>query len=306
MPSFRAGLVTFMLRHRHLLRKPKPVDWNTCEGVQEFRRQVELTSPLFGKLPPGFAADPVAIGEMPAEWIAPAGAAKDKVMLYFHGGGYVSGTCRSHRPIVAKFVKNTGVPALLFGYRLAPEHPYPAALQDALAACRWLRDQGIAPARTVFMGDSGGGGLALATLLALRDRGEPLPAAAVVLSPVTDHTCAGESHRANVKICLSPEGTGLAFGKHYAGGQELTLPYISPLFGDLRGLPPLLIFAGSDEVLRDDSVRFAAKARQAGVDVTLRVGEGLFHCYPACAPLFPEATRAMDEIRAFVAAHLGP
>jgi acetyl esterase/lipase len=187
---------------------------------------------------------------------------------------------------------------------LAPEHPYPAALEDSLQAFRWLLDQGIKPSNIVFVGDSAGGGLCLATLLALRDQGTSLPAAAVAYSPVTDFKCTGESHQTKIKICLSPEGMAQALAKHYAGEEDPGLSYISPLYGELQGLPPLLIYAGEDETLRDDSIRFAAKAKDEGVDITLRLGEGMFHCYPAMAPLFPEATEAMNEICAFIKRHI--
>ena len=139
----------------------------------------------------------------------------------------------------------------------------------------------------------------------LRDQGISRPAAAAAYSPTTDFKCTGDSYQTKAKVCLSPEGMGLACGKHYAGDNDPGLPYISPLYGDLHELPPLLIYVGEDETLRDDSIRFAAKAEAAGVDVTLRVGEGMFHCYPAMAPLFPEATMAMKEICTFMKAHLG-
>ncbi|MDD3023938.1 MAG: alpha/beta hydrolase fold domain-containing protein, partial [Syntrophomonadaceae bacterium] len=209
-------------------------------------------------------------------------------------------TCQSHRVIVAKFVKNSGISALLFEYHLAPEHRFPAALNDSLAAYSYLLAQGINPAQIVFVGDSAGGGLLLATLLALRDKGIVLPSGAVAYSPVTDFTCTGESYKTNAKVCLAPQGLAYACAKHYAGDMDLEFPYISPLFGQLHGLVPLLIYVGGDETLLDDSIRFAEKAQAAGVDVTLKIGKGLFHCYPAMAPLFPEASRAMEEISNFI------
>jgi monoterpene epsilon-lactone hydrolase len=148
--------------------------------------------------------------------------------------------------------------------------------------------------------------LCLATLLALRDREMPLPSAAVALSPVTDLKHKGESYRTNVNKCLAPKGAWIACSKHYLGDHNAGDPYASPLYGDLRGLPPLLLYAGSDEILRDDSTRFVCKAREAGVSVMLKVGEGMFHCYPACAPIFPEATKAMEEIGDFIAKHIRP
>lgn len=308
MPSFRGRMVKFLLQHRHLLRlqlKKEIIDWNQYSSILRFRQQVEAGAAKFGKLSSDIRVTPVHINSLYAEWISPAQAQQDKMILYFHGGGYVSGTCQSHRSITAKFVKGSQIRALLFEYRLAPEHPYPAALEDSLTVYRWLLDQGFAPSSIVFVGDSAGGGLCLATLLALRDQGISLPAAAVAYSPVTDFTCTGETYRTKVKVCLSPEGMATALARHYAGQEEPTLPYISPLYGELQGLPPLLIYAGEDETLCDDAVQFAAKAKAAGVDTTLVVGEGMFHCYPAMAPLFPEATQAMTNICTFVRTHIG-
>lgn len=305
MPSLRGRLVRFMLKHRHLLRfqKKKTIDWNT--SIPDLRQEVEKSAAMFGKLPVGIEASPISINGFPAEWILPSPKAKDRVILYFHGGGYVTGSCPAHRAIVTKFVKGTETSALLFGYRLAPEHPFPGALEDAVAAYRWLLAQGVSSAHIAFVGDSAGGGLCLATLVALRDQGLPLPAAAVALSPWTDLKCSGESYTTKVKVDPATwPGSWTVFSQYYAGDHDPGNPWISPLYGDLRGLPPLLIYVGDYEVLLDDSTRFAAKAKDAGVDVTLRVGEGLFHCYPVCAPLFPEATQAMDEICAFVKTHI--
>jgi monoterpene epsilon-lactone hydrolase len=281
------------------------VDWNTYEAILLFRKDVEEGARRFGKLPENIQAAPTKIDNIYAEWIITPRDRKEKIILYFHGGGYVSGSCNTHRAITAKFVKAIGVGALLFEYRLAPEHPYPAAINDSLAAYQFLLNEGISPDNIVFMGDSAGGGLLLGALLALKDQGKQLPAAAVALSPVTDFKITGESHITKAKVCLSPEGTAEAFGKHYSGEYDVDLPYISPLYGELKGLPPTLIYVGEDETLRDDSIMFADKAKKAGVDVALRVGEGLFHCYPAMAPLFPEANQALKEIKRFINTHIG-
>ncbi|MFW5972334.1 MAG: alpha/beta hydrolase [Bacillota bacterium] len=307
MPSIRARILTFLLKHRHWFRfqlKEKKVDWTKYEEILKFRQEVEDGAGKFGKFPDDLKTIPITIDEMAAEWIMPESTDKSKVMLYFHGGGYVSGTIAAHRAITAKFVKNSGIPALLFEYRLAPENPYPAALEDAVKAYKWLLNQGISASNIVFAGDSAGAGLLLATLLYLRDNDIELPAAAAPYSPYTDLSCSSESHKSKAKICLSPEGTGVAFGRHYAGDNDIRLPYISPLFGNLEGLPPTLIYVGEDETLRDDSILFAEKAEKAGVNITLRVGEGMFHCYPAVSPLFPEAKQAMDEICSFLKEHV--
>lgn len=308
MPSLPSRLFVFALKYRHLLRfqlkRTSSIDWNT--SIPDLRDETEKGASFFGKMPAEIEVSPVNIGGLSAEWIVPSKAGKDKVILYFHGGGYVIGSSRAHRPIVVKFVQGSGIGALVFDYRLAPENPYPAALDDAVAAYRWLLAEGISPSHIVFVGDSAGGGLALATLLALKDKLLPLPAAAAVLSPWTDLKNTGESLKTNAKVdTLSWAESWTVFSKYYAGNHDPGLPLISPLYGDLRGLPPLLIFVGGDETLRDDSIRFAEKAKAAGVDVALRVGEGLFHCYPACAPLFPEAKEAMEEICEFIKKHMG-
>ncbi len=303
MPSLRSRLFCFMIKNSHLFRlqlKNRKAPWDFNTSIPLFRQECEKGAARFGKLPDGIEVERVAIDGIPAEWILPAGAVKDKVIFFMHGGGYVSGSCSDHRAPVAKFVKGSGLGALLFEYRLAPEHPFPAAIEDSLKAYRWLLDQGVAPARVVFAGDSAGGGLCLATLLALRDQGLPFPAAAMALSPWTDLKLTGESHRANARVCFSPPGMSEVCSKYYAGDNDPGLPLISPLYGDLHGLPPILIYVGGNETLLDDSTRFAEKAAAAGVDVTLRIGHSMFHCYPACAPLFPEATLAMQEICDFI------
>lgn len=224
------------------------------------------------------------------------------VLLYFHGGGYVMGSCASHRAVAAKFAEGSGVNVLLFEYRLAPEHPFPAALEDALSVYAWLLARCFTPERIAFVGDSAGGGLALATLLSLRDTDKPLPAAAAVLSPWTDLTCSTKSYERRDPV--APDGSWQTFAKLYAAEQDPTQPLISPLFGELEGLPPLLIFAGADEVTCDDARSFAQKARAVGVDVGLRIAPGMVHCYPVFSPLFPEAREAMNEICAFLSEHV--
>jgi acetyl esterase/lipase len=307
MQSLRSRLLQFTLKHRHLLQfrfRREIIDWDKLASIQRFRRECEEGSKRFGKLPAGIEVSPVDINGIPSEWVLPPRTIRDKAILFFHGGGYVSGSCSDHRIHAAKFAKGANVGALVFDYRLAPEHPFPAALDDSVSAYRWLLRQNIPSSNIVFIGVSAGGGLCLATLLTLRDQGIPLPAAAVPVSPWTDLKCTGQSYRGNARKCLSPDGTWTAFSKHYAGAHDPGLPWISPLYGDLRGLPPLRIHVGGDEILLDDAVGFAEKAKNAGVDVQLKVGKGLFHCYPVCAPLFPEATQAMDEICDFIRSRL--
>jgi epsilon-lactone hydrolase len=312
MQSLKSRLFLTVLRNRHLLMgklKPQVIDWNT--STVQLRQEFEASAKKSAPIPPDIEITPVAISGLPAgltaEWIAPRAMAQvgadTKVIFYTHGGGYVSGSCADHRMHVAKFVKDTGLPALLYEYRLAPEHPYPAAVEDTLTAYRWLLEQGVRPENIQIVGESAGGGLCLAGLLAIRDSGLPLPAAGVALSPWTDLTCSGKSYITNAKADISFEGSWTVWGKYYAGESDRTTPWMSPLYGDLRGLPPILIVVGSSEILLDDAVSFAQKAKEAGVNVTLSVWEGMVHCFPLFAPLFREATQAWAEICAFLRAY---
>jgi monoterpene epsilon-lactone hydrolase len=298
-------LINTLLRHRHLFKmqlRPDVFDENS--SILEFRAGAERMSKALARLPEGITAVSAPTGAISAAWLTVPDSPEAAVVLYMHGGGYVSGKVANHRAIVAKLVKQHRLRTLLFDYRLAPEHPYPAALEDSVAAYRWLLGEGYAPENIALMGDSAGGGLTLATLLGLRARGLPLPGAAVALSPWTDLTCAGESYRSKARVCLSPQGSWTAFSAAYAGNTDPAHPEISPLHGDLHGLPPLLLIAGEDEVLRDDAIAFAEKARAAGTAVSLRIEPGMVHCYPLLAPLFPEAETAVAQVSAFLHKHL--
>ncbi|MDR3574147.1 MAG: alpha/beta hydrolase [Anaerolineaceae bacterium] len=304
MTSLKSQLFNFALRYRHLLKfRLHKETWDMNTSIPRFRQDCEDGAKRSGKLPEGIEVIQLQVAGMPAEWIRPRAAKNDGVIFYTHGGGYVSGSCADHRAFVAKFVEGTGISALLFEYRLAPEYPYPAALDDTLAAYSWLLADGISPEQIVIVGESAGGGLCLAALLALKDKSLPLPAAAVALSPWTDLKLTGSSHQTKAKVCLSPYGMAAVCSKVYAGENDPSLPWISPLYGDLHGLPPLDIYVGDDETMRDDSIRFAEKAQAAGVQVSLKVGMGMLHCYPLFAPIFPEAAQAMQEICTFIKTH---
>lgn len=238
------------------------------------------------------------------EWIErsgePAIGARPTV-LYLHGGGYYFCSPRTHRSIVFGLATRANAPVFSLDYRLAPEHRFPAALDDATAAYRHLIAEGTAPESIVIAGDSAGGGLALATLVALRDAGDPLPAGAVLFSPWTDLAATGASIVDNDGADPMFSGPAIAkAAKVYLGDMPATHPYASPVYADLRGLPPLFMMAGSTEVLLDDSRRVAANARAAGVDCELEVWKKMPHVWPIFAPFIPEANRALDRAAAFV------
>jgi epsilon-lactone hydrolase len=280
----------------HLAKLP-PSDSLT---VAERRAQYERAEKVF-PTPPEVKVERVSAPVAPAEWLRPPGAVAGRVVLYLHGGGYVIGSPRSHRHLAAAIAVAGQASALLLDYRLAPEHPYPAAIEDATAAYRWLVDQGIAPGRIVIAGDSAGGGLTVATLLALRDARLPRPAGGVCISPWVDLTFSGASYR--TRAAADPIVTRPAIdemARAYLGATAARAPLASPLFADLRDLPPLLIHVGSDEVLLDDAVQLADRAKVAGVDATLEVWDRMIHVWHWFLPMLDEAQSAVDGIGRFI------
>jgi acetyl esterase/lipase len=252
-------------------------------------------------VPPDVKCTPVNAGGVPAEWIVAPGAADDRFLLYLHGGGYVLGSINTHRELVSRLSRAGGVRALALDYRLAPENPFPAAVNDATVAYRWLLSQGAKPERTAIAGDSAGGGLALATLVAIRDAKLPLPAAGVCLSPWADMEGVGASMTSKAKEdpVVQKEGL-LGMAKLYLGGADPKTPLAAPLHADLRGLPPLLIQVGSAETLLDDSTRVAERAKAAGVKVDLQVWNEMIHVWQLFAPFLPEGQQAIEKIGAFI------
>ena len=250
--------------------------------------------------PAGVTCTPVEAGGVSAEWSVADGADQDKVILYVHGGGYVMGSAGSHRDMTGRLSQAAGARVLSLNYRLAPEHPFPAPVDDALAAYRWLLGQGIQASNIAIAGDSAGGGLALAALLAIRDAGEPVPAAGIGISPWVDMEGTGESMttRAAVDPVVQKEGL-LGMAKLYLGGANPKDPLAAPLHGNLAGLPPLLIQVGDSETLLDDATRITQRARKADVDVTLKIWDEMPHVWHLFAPILPEGRQAIEEIGAF-------
>jgi epsilon-lactone hydrolase len=304
MQSIKSRIFNFMARNSYVFQgrlKKEVFEINT--SIDDFRKRCE-NGARFSKVPESITIKEQTIEGLRSEWLIPVGAREDQVILYVHGGGYVSGSCSDHRGFVSKFAKYTGVTNLLYEYRLAPENPFPAALEDSVQVYQGLLSSGFKPENIIVSGESAGGGLCLATLLALKERNIPLPAAAVAISPWTDLTCSSDSYRSKNRLSPAPLNSWYVFREYYAGKNPATLPLISPLFGDLQGLPPILINSGADDELYDDGEKFYLKAREAGVDITFRPGPGMIHCYPLLAPMFKEATEAMDEIVAFIQKHL--
>jgi acetyl esterase/lipase len=239
--------------------------------------------------------------DIPLRIYRPAASGVLPAALFFHGGGWVLGDLDSHDSITADICGRTNAVVIAVHYRLAPENPFPAAVEDTVAAWRWMLAQGLDPQRCVIGGDSAGGGLTLATLLALRDAGAPLPAAGVCISPWTDLSASGDSIRTKASVDpMVTEGPLRQRAAAYFGGKDAHTPLASPLFADLRGLPPLLVQVGDAELLLDDATRFASRARDAGVDVTLEVWEEMFHVWHAFAEMLPEAARACERIAAWL------
>ncbi|MGE0830091.1 MAG: alpha/beta hydrolase [Hyphomonadaceae bacterium] len=266
----------------------------------EQRALMEQLAALFPP-PETVVFESAAAGSVPVEWAIPP-APEAGVLLYFHGGGYGMGSVATHRGLVGRLAAGARMRALSVEYRLAPEHPYPAALEDALAAYSWLRTR-HAPQSIFLAGDSAGGGLVLALLLALRSSNEPMPAGAVCMSPWTDMACTGASMETRAEADPAVMAASLAdFARAYLNGAMPTTPLASPLYGDLTGLPPLLILVGDAEILLDDSTRLAERARAAGVDVTLEIWPEMIHIWPYFAPRLQEGREAIARMAAFVRA----
>ena len=243
---------------------------------------------------------------MSAEWLTPQAPARGKAMLYLHGGAYVFGNCATHRQLVSYVARACGVRALVIEYRLAPEHPFPAAIEDSLAAYRALRDDGFAPGDIVLAGDSAGGGLVMALLLSLRDAGEQMPAGAVMFSPWLDLTASGESMttRARRDPWFKPPDMPI-IASYYCKEDDYRNPLVSPVFADVHGLPPVYIQVGDDEILLSDSTRIADKIDAAGGDVTLEVWPNMFHVFQVFVHQMPESREAIDKLVPFVTSRLG-
>ncbi|GMU46945.1 MAG: alpha/beta hydrolase [Porticoccaceae bacterium] len=267
-------------------------------SVPKERENLEKMSGLMSRRTPG---PPATINGVPGEWQLPQTGDGGRTILYLHGGGYVLGSPLSHRDMVGAIADAAHARAFIADYRLGPEHPFPAAVEDAVAAYQGLLDSGIDPARLCIAGDSAGGGLTVAALVAIRDRKLPLPAGGICISPWADLTCSSNSmtSMAEADPMLKPDALRWMAGL-YLNGQDPKAPLASPVFADLKGLPPLLIQVGTEEALYDDAITLSRVAHEAGVDATLEVWEGMMHVWHLMAKLIPEGKQAIPASGACV------
>lgn len=292
MASWQARTTSFVLRHWFKPRLARTPDALTA-------RKVMSGGPAM-PAPPGARIVPGAVGGIAGEWLIADSVPTIATLLYLHGGGYFACTPQSHRAVTSAFAL-AGFKTFAPDYRLAPEHPFPAGLDDAVAAYRGLLEDN-APRQIVVAGDSAGGGLSMALLLSLRDRGMPLPAAAVLFSPFVDLAATGESARTNSARCAMFDGE--SFGRaaqYYLGDRDRRLPLASPLYAELHGLPPLLIHVGADETLLDDSRRLAERAQRAGVQTQLKIWPGVPHVWQLFQRWIPEGRSSLREASMFLA-----
>jgi acetyl esterase/lipase len=256
------------------------------------------------QLPEDIEHKTIRVADVPCVWLVPQNSPTDQALLYLHGGAFMFGLSSLHIEMLAHLANAMNSRVLAVDYRLAPKYSYPAALDDCIAVYRWLLAEGFAAEEIAIAGDSAGGNLTLTSLLRLRDSGDPLPAAAACLSPVADLTGAGRQMPIDHDPLLHPRMMRKA-NRSYIGQDDARNPLISPIFGDWHGLPPLLIHAGEDEILRDDAIRCEKKAKEAGVDVRLEIYPHMWHVWQLF-PELPEAERSLADIGQFLKSHLDP
>ena len=296
MASFQAYLSVWITKWRVKRR---------LKGCRDYRVARAILRPLPYKVPPSMRITPANVNGVPGEWVESPNFT-DAVLLYLHGGGYFGCSAETHRPVTVWFALH-GFRVFAPNYRLAPENPFPAAVDDAVATYRGLLGDGHSLQRLVVAGDSAGGGLALALMLALRAARTPLPAAAALFSPWTDLAATGESIRTNAARCAMFNGADIGpSAGYYLGNTDPRNPLASPLCADLSGLPPLLIHVGADECLRDDSTRLAEKARAAGVTVELKIWPVVPHAWQLALQVLPEARQSLQEASDFLRKHAAP
>jgi acetyl esterase/lipase len=294
MPSWQSSLFGRMTR----ISRPRARGIET--DVEELRRQFNYLTDRFGQAPSGVSYDATQVGPVKGEWVKVPGASNSRLILYFHGGGYVSGSPQTHRPLISRLCQAAQANAFSPAYRLAPDFAFPAGLRDGIDAYRHLLQQKFEPQSVVLAGDAAGGGLAFACLLAIRNAGLPMPAACVAMSPWADLSLSGWSMLQNQKndAALSWELLFVS-ARHYLKKQNPADPYASPVFANFRDFPPIMVHAGSSEILRDDASRLGERAAEAGVPVSVEIYDGMQHVFQA-SPYVPEARVSLQRLGQFI------
>ncbi len=298
MPSLQSRIFkALILRQRSILRKGRT--------IQEERAVVNALAEKWIHPPRSVQVTHVSAAGIPAEWVEPRKVHSSRTVLYLHGGGYTICSPATHRGLASQLALACQARLLVIDYRLAPENTFPAALEDAQGAYRWLLGQGVSPQSIAVAGDSAGGGLTLSTAVSLREAGEPLPAVLFLLSPWTDLTFSGETIQTRAGVDpVFRGGGGSSFAPAYAGKEDPGHPLISPLFADLHGLPPTLIQVGDDEILLSDSTRLETRLKAAGVETGLETWCDMWHVFQSSAPWIPESNQAIRRIGEFVRQHI--
>ena len=296
MASFRNFLYARYVR----MARQSVVSSNKQHDIPFLRQGMETIMARL-QMPNGVHFSRFHVDGIPAARFKPQKANENIVMLYFHGGAYALGSVETHKTLIARIARKAGIYALAIDYRLAPEHPFPAAVDDAISAYKWLLEKKYLPKNIIFAGDSAGGGLTLASILKLKAEKMPLPAAAVCISPWTDLLATGENvqEKAKVDPMLTPKLVH-RFADIYTNGADKKNPFVSPLYGDYTDFPPLFIQVGTAEILLDDAKRLATKARTAGVDVELEIWDEMPHVFQAAYPYIPEAKKAIYSIAEYI------
>jgi monoterpene epsilon-lactone hydrolase len=295
MASFQAVLLKWFLKLDKLISgSAEELD------IRKERIKLEKTAGMF-RYSQDVQLKPVSIHDLPAEWIIPTDLVANRTILYFHGGSYNAGSIKTHRVLVANIASASKARLLIVDYRLAPEFPFPAAIEDAKLAYEWLLENGCSPNEVILVGDSAGGGLTLALLHSIKKSKLRMPAAAVCLSPWTDLSGRGESLTKNARkdILLNAENLRKS-ASIYIGTADVTDPLVSPIYANMEGFPALLIQVGSDELLLSDSSDFAEKAKAAGVDVSLEIWKDMQHVWQFAGGIVPESRQAIAAIGRFI------
>lgn len=291
MLSWQGRIVKLYLKYQ----KATTIDHNA--PVEVIRKVVEDAA-RFGRFPKTLQSQAINIDHIPAEWLIPPQTDSHSAMLYLHGGGYMAGSIKSYRATAGQIAEAGKIRTLLVEYRLAPEYPFPAALEDALLAYEWLQRNGYE--KIIIVGDSAGAGLALSTVISLRSKQASMPELVVCISPWLDVEPSGESVITNARLDPMLKKDDLKVCRYYVGQNDPHDPLISPLYADFTGFPPIALFVGSNEILLSDSTRLAEKAKEVGVDVQIKIWQGMWHVFPFFAPFVPESTQAINEVGAVI------